>query len=87
MGHVSLVRDLQPELQVSKLLRAALGDVDAALEADLGELRLGVVVNVLHVQPRVLQPQLAEVHVQLASHEHLCHHMDVRRVDWDLGSE
>ena len=84
MWHVPLVRNLQPQFQVSELLCAALGDVYAALEADFGELRLREAVDVLHVEPRVLLPQLAVVHVELASDEGLGHDVDQGSIDWDL---
>ena len=45
--HVSLVRDGQPQLEVAQLLIPTLVDVDAALEAHLGQLVLRVVVDVL----------------------------------------
>jgi hypothetical protein len=70
VGHVALITDGQPELEVlDLLLQRLIVDVDAALEADFIDLPLAELVNVVETERLVLFPQPGKVHVQLADQE------------------
>ena len=70
VGHVPLITNRQPELQVlDLLLQRLIVDVDPPLEADFIDLLLAELVNVVETERLVLSPQHGKIHVQLADQE------------------
>ena len=69
------------------MLIPTLINVDTTLEANLSELLLGVIVDVLHVEQQILLPQSSEVHVKLTGDKHLRHVADHWGVNRDLDPD